>query len=101
LHESIEITAVCDQNNVMVSVADRGPGVPDTELDRIFEKFYRVPEPEGVAGTGLGLSICRGIVDAHGAGIRAFNRACGGLEVVIYIPYGTSIAMKEENSPDA
>ena len=57
---------------VCVDVSDEGPGVPPEDLERIFDKFYRVKQGDKYgAGTGLGLSICRGIVDAHGGHISA------------------------------
>jgi len=65
---------------------DRGPGIPEQDLQRIFDKFYRIPVPEGVSGTGLGLSICKGIVEAHGGRIRAAKRAGGGLRIAIQLP---------------
>ena len=61
-------------------------GVPEQDLSRIFDKFYRVPVPEGAGGTGLGLSICKGIVEAHGGKISAENRQDGGLKVALYLP---------------
>ena len=51
-------------------MADRGAGVPEQDLKRVFDKFYRIPVPEGAGGTGLGLSICKGIVEAHGGRIQ-------------------------------
>ncbi|MBI4493244.1 MAG: GAF domain-containing protein [Chloroflexi bacterium] len=55
---------------VVVSVADRGVGIPPAELGRVFEKFYRVREQgERVPGVGLGLALCKGIVQAHGGSI--------------------------------
>lgn len=80
---SIEIVARVDGPEVKIEVSDRGPGVPDSDLKRIFDKFYRIPVPEGARGTGLGLSICKGIVEAHGGSIQAENRAEGGLRVII------------------
>jgi two-component system sensor histidine kinase KdpD len=71
---------------LVVEVVDRGPGVPEQDLQRIFDKFYRIPVPEGAGGTGLGLSICKGIIEAHGGSIRAENRAGGGLAVAIRLP---------------
>jgi two-component system sensor histidine kinase KdpD len=70
----------------VLEVADHGPGVAVQDLVRIFDKFYRVPVPEGAGGTGLGLSICKGIVEAHGGGITAENRPEGGLKVTICLP---------------
>ncbi len=65
--------------NIVVNVADCGPGIPPGELDRIFAKFYRLARPEhGPGGTGLGLAICHAIVEAHGGRIWATNRPEGG-----------------------
>jgi two-component system sensor histidine kinase KdpD len=86
-HDSaIEIAASRDGDRLRISVADRGPGVPEADLERVFDKFYRIPVPEGTGGTGLGLSICRGIVEAHGGGIGAANRSSGGLRVTLRLP---------------
>jgi len=83
---TIEISARQGDGQLAIAVADRGPGVPEHDLARIFDKFYSTPVPEGVGGTGLGLSICKGIVEAHGGTIRAENRDAGGLRVVVGIP---------------
>ncbi len=62
--------APLDQEHVRVSVTDTGRGIPEKDLGRIFEKFYRVADSEGYAtGTGLGLSIVKQIVEAHGSQI--------------------------------
>jgi two-component system sensor histidine kinase KdpD len=84
----IDIVARTDAAHLLLQVDDRGPGVPEGDLERIFDKFYRIPVPEGAGGTGLGLSICRGIVEAHGGTIRAKNRPDGGLGIVITLPLG-------------
>lgn len=86
----IEISAVVDNGRLEIEVADRGTGIPEQDLKRVFDKFYRIPIPEGVRGTGLGLSICKGIVEAHGGTIRAENRAGGGLRVVVTLPVAGS-----------
>jgi two-component system sensor histidine kinase KdpD len=83
---TIELAARLSDNWLHLEVADRGPGVPEEDITRIFDKFYRVPVPEGVSGTGLGLSICRGIVEAHGGMISAHNREGGGLAVTVSLP---------------
>jgi two-component system sensor histidine kinase KdpD len=82
----IEVVAQIESAWLVVEVADRGPGVPEHDLKRVFDKFYRIPVPEGAGGTGLGLSICKGIVEAHGGNIAAENRVGGGLRIVIRLP---------------
>jgi two-component system sensor histidine kinase KdpD len=82
----IEISAGTAGALLVLEVSDRGSGIPEHDLERIFEKFYRIQVPEGVHGTGLGLSICKGIVEAHGGGIRAENRTGGGMRVVVTLP---------------
>jgi len=82
----IEIFASVEDSWLQLEVADRGHGVPEHDLKRVFDKFYRIPIPEGAGGTGLGLSICKGIVEAHGGRIGAENRTGGGLRVVIRLP---------------
>jgi len=71
-----------------VTVADRGPGIPEAELDRMFEPFER-HEPSrsrSTGGLGLGLAIARSIALAHGGSISAQNRPGGGLEVTVDLP---------------
>ena len=87
VESSLEIRARIDENWLTIEVLDRGPGIPDHDLKRVFDKFYRIPVPEGKGGgTGLGLSICRGIVEAHGGIIWAENRSGGGLRIALRLP---------------
>ncbi|WP_085813032.1 sensor histidine kinase [Geoanaerobacter pelophilus] len=85
-NEAIELEARALDGKVTLEVADRGPGVPPQDLERVFDKFYRVPLPEGAGGTGLGLAICKGIVEAHGGIIQAENREGGGLKITVELP---------------
>lgn len=87
---NIEISSRFEQGWLVLEIADQGPGVPEQDLKRIFDKFYRIPVPEGVGGTGLGLSICKGIVEAHNGSIKAMNQAGGGLLIVIRLPLAVS-----------
>lgn len=83
---SIDITAEADEGGVVVEVADRGPGLPDGDEARVFEKFYRGPRARDRRGVGLGLPICRGILEAHGGRIRAGNRPGGGAFFEFFLP---------------
>lgn len=68
-----------DENDVLLIVEDEGIGIPPTELNQVFEKFYRVAEGDGRApGTGLGLAICRGIANAMGGSIKAESPIANG-----------------------
>jgi two-component system sensor histidine kinase CpxA len=75
-------------SDAQVSVRDHGPGVPDADLPRIFEPFYRVDNARGrtSGGTGLGLAIAKRAVERHGGRIAARNAEDGGLIVEIRLP---------------
>jgi two-component system sensor histidine kinase KdpD len=72
---TIEVRASRNGELVEIEIVDGGPGIPPADLERIFDKFYRVHALDRRrAGTGLGLAICRGFVEAQGGSIRARNR---------------------------
>jgi two-component system, OmpR family, sensor histidine kinase KdpD len=71
----ITVTARHEGGSVVVRVLDEGAGIPEADLERIFDKFYRVRRSDRQrAGTGLGLAICRGFVEAMGGSVTAANR---------------------------
>lgn len=74
----IEISACHQDDRIVIEVADRGPGLPPGDPNRLFEKFYRAGDSKARTGAGLGLAICRGIVQLHGGKIQAENRSGGG-----------------------
>ncbi|CAG1015651.1 two-component system, OmpR family, sensor histidine kinase KdpD [Rhizobiaceae bacterium] len=85
----VRITAREEDDRVVLSVADDGPGIPEEDRARIFDMFYRVRAGDGrPGGTGLGLAIAKGIVDAHGGAIRveAARPDGGGARIVIALP---------------
>jgi len=69
----IHLRAYASDAAVLVEISNQGPLLPESELERIFDKFYRVSLGQRIAGTGLGLSICKGIIEAHGGQIWAEN----------------------------
>jgi two-component system sensor histidine kinase KdpD len=85
----IRLKAELTGNNALITVEDSGQGVPEDQLPRIFEKFYRGPGAQN-GGVGLGLSICKGIVVLHGGSIRARQSDLGGLAVIIELPPRTA-----------
>jgi two-component system sensor histidine kinase KdpD len=82
----IEISARWQDDYLQLSVADEGTKIPETELERIFDKFYRAPDGQRTAGLGLGLSITKGIVEAHGGTVFAKQRAGAGMEIGFRLP---------------
>jgi two-component system, OmpR family, sensor histidine kinase KdpD len=86
----IEVNAHVEGEQVEISVADRGPGIPEADLERVFDKFYRVLNGQHLAGypmgSGLGLAVCKGLVEAHAGRIWAELREGGGLIVFVVLP---------------
>jgi two-component system phosphate regulon sensor histidine kinase PhoR len=84
----IRIDASRADDRVTVSVSDEGPGIPEEDLLRIFERFYRVDKSRArdPGGTGLGLAIVKHLVGLHGGEVCAENRANGGARFTITIP---------------
>lgn len=76
------------EGRIVITVDDAGPGVPEEELDRIFERFHRVDKSRtrATGGSGLGLTISRHLVEAHGGLIHASNRREGGTRFTIELP---------------
>lgn len=89
----IDIRVQSIQGEVMIGVADRGPGIPVSEYERVFDKFYRVLGTRRYAGnptdgSGLGLAVCKGIVEAHRGTIWTEAREGGGAIFFVTLPVG-------------
>ena len=83
----IEVAAEASNGVVSVSVADRGPGIPAGDEERIFGKFYQAASStHKPTGSGLGLAIAKGIVEAHDGRIAAMNRPGGGALFTFSLP---------------
>ncbi len=84
----IQIDVSREGNQMRVSVSDEGPGIPEEDLSRVFERFYRVDKSRArdPGGTGLGLAIVKHLVGLHGGEVRAENRAEGGARFTIFLP---------------
>jgi K+-sensing histidine kinase KdpD len=108
----IEINGRVEQEQVVISVIDCGPGIPSTEKERIFEKFHRIsrkmergektaplpaPFEPSVQGTGLGLAVCRGFVAAHNGRIWVENLDSGGAKFQFTLPLRQKRTTNEED----
>lgn len=83
---AIQVAVAADNQTLVLSVADGGPGLPPESLERIFDKFYRAPSA-AVGGTGLGLSIVKGFMEAQGGQAQAANRPGGGALFTLRLPW--------------
>jgi two-component system sensor histidine kinase KdpD len=82
----LDVEARQQGREVWISVLDQGLGIPSEDLEKVFDKFYRVQRPENVTGTGLGLAICKGIVEVHGGRIWAEQQDGKGTRITIALP---------------
>ena len=83
----VEIQVKARGKYLTVNVADRGIGIPEGDLAKIFDKFYRIQhDTMNIPGTGLGLPICKSIIEAHGGNIQAELRTGGGTIISFSIP---------------
>ena len=82
----VTVSAKRDKDHLLLRVQDQGEGLPPEELERIFERFYRVRRGTGADGYGLGLALCRLIAKVHGGAVTASNAPGGGLRLDLTIP---------------
>ncbi len=94
----IEIFASSDRNELVVTVADHGHGIPSGEEKRIFEKFHRVASEGNQGGAGLGLTICRAIVEAHGGRMWADDFPGGGAAFHFTLPLTEPPLIEQEET---
>lgn len=85
---SIEIAASHEQDCIVLTIADRGIGLPEDERERerLFEKFVRAQPESSTPGAGLGLAISRHLVQLHGGTLTACNRSAGGSQFTVTLP---------------
>jgi signal transduction histidine kinase len=86
----IKIGCSAVSGEVVISFEDNGPGIPDAYLDKVFERFFRVPEntaeTHNIKGTGLGLNYVRQIIEKHGGRITLTSKPLKGSTFTIYLP---------------
>ncbi len=83
---SVRVSGAAMAGEVLLAVADSGPGIPKEYSHRIFEKFFRVPHVNGPTGAGLGLTIAREIIEAHGGQLTFDSQQGAGTTFKIVLP---------------
>jgi PAS domain S-box-containing protein len=83
---SITLSSSTRQGELLIEVADRGPGIPPEELPQIFERFYRGESSSEERGSGLGLAIAKTIAEAHGGSVEAESRLGEGTRMLLRLP---------------
>jgi two-component system sensor histidine kinase KdpD len=83
---SVDVSVASEGDRLAFSVADRGPGIPEEERERIFDPFYRTNSIPDVRGSGLGLAIARRLAEAQGGAIRYETRPGGGSIFTLLLP---------------
>jgi len=94
--KEVSVRLYREHDKVGVEVADRGIGIAEEELSRIFEEFYRVEQREGASGTGLGLTVVKEIVEAHSGEITVTSELGKGSKFVIMLNQQSG---RSENNP--
>jgi signal transduction histidine kinase len=89
-------------SGVELAVRDHGPGVPQDEQPRVFDKFYRGRNADGMPGSGLGLYMARSIVEVHGGLLSLVTPEGGGAEFRIWLPVAgaAKLLARQGGSPD-
>ncbi len=101
-HVQVELTAEGDR--ALLSVVDDGPGIPEADLPRLFDRFYRADSSRtrvSGGGAGLGLAIVRAIVTAHGGSIEAANIPEGGARMRVTLPALPADETAEAETPES
>lgn len=85
-HSNFRIIHRSDQHQVIITIADNGPGIPESELILVSHKFFRGSKTRNVEGTGLGLYLVNRIIDQHNGKFTLSNRVGGGVIATITLP---------------
>ena len=98
---TVTLSSTTGSGEICMQVVDEGPGIPEEELPRIFERFYRVDKARSrkQGGTGLGLPIARTIVEAHGGRIEAQSRVGEGTRMRICLPLAADLSTATDPHP--
>jgi signal transduction histidine kinase len=83
---SVDISLARSDGRLMLSVADTGPGIPEEDRERVFERFVRLDPARAAGGAGLGLAIARWVAEAHGGTVRVVSSGSNGTVFAASLP---------------
>ena len=83
---TIEVSTGVENNLAFVMVSDNGAGIPEADIERLFQPFTQGDTARGTEGSGLGLAIIKRIVGTHGGKVELSNKSSGGLQAKVYLP---------------
>lgn len=86
--DTIEVRAFDDGQDIVIEIADTGPGIPEREIQRVWEELYRGEQARGVPGSGLGLPLVRAIIEKHGGNVALRSRPDQGTVLSVRLPTG-------------
>jgi two-component system phosphate regulon sensor histidine kinase PhoR len=105
---TIAVTSRRHGNRILITVEDEGPGIPEADLSRVFERFYRADKARArdrtdPGGTGLGLAIVKHLVELHGGRVTAANRSRGGALISVDLPGGrdSGVVRSDSETPNS
>ncbi|GAH51568.1 unnamed protein product, partial [marine sediment metagenome] len=84
--DTIEVRAFDDGSEIVIEVADTGPGIPEQEIPRVWEELYRGEQARGVPGSGLGLPLVRAIIEKHGGIVGVRSKPDHGTVFIMRLP---------------
>lgn len=87
--EPVDLRVSCTKDRASITVRDRGPGIPREHIEKIFERFYQIPnDSQGSRGSGLGLAIAKSVAELHNGTISVRNCSDRGCEFEVLVPLG-------------
>ena len=86
--DTIEVRAFEDGSDIVIEVADTGPGIPEREIERVWEELYRGEQVRSLSGSGLGLPLVRAIIEKHGGNVELRSRPNQGTVFSVRLPAG-------------
>jgi signal transduction histidine kinase len=89
------------QGEIQITIDDDGPGIPDDQIEAVFNPFHRMEESRSrvTGGSGLGLTVARSLIRAHGGEVALRNRPEGGLQAIVNLPRVSQASARETSPP--